>query len=100
MQSIEHLTAGRVILGSGTLYGALNALVQKQWITSLSSEKDSRQKKYIITETGKAVFLNELERLGELLFHGLTLFEELSDDDPPGYKRTGYLRMIGNKPTP
>lgn len=70
MQNIESLTAGRVLLGPGTLYGAINALVEKRWIEALSSGRDSRKKEYIITEGGRAVFQEELERLGELLRNG------------------------------
>jgi DNA-binding PadR family transcriptional regulator len=72
MQNIEKLTAGRVILGPGTLYGAINALVQKQWITAVSTERDSRKKEYVITETGRTVFLREMERLKELIHDGET----------------------------
>lgn len=67
MQNIENLTAGRVVLGAGTLYGAINALVQKQWITAVSATQDSRKKEYIITEAGLTAFQGELERLKELL---------------------------------
>ena len=70
MQNIENLTEGRVVLGPGTLYGALNALVEKRWIEALSSENDSRKKEYIITKSGRAVFQEELERLRELLKSG------------------------------
>ena len=72
MQNIEKLTAGRVVLGAGTLYGAINALVQKGWIASVAvtDEKDSRKKEYLITEAGRAVFRSELGRLGELLRDG------------------------------
>ena len=70
MQNIEKLTAGRVILGPGTLYGAINALVQKQWISALSAGRNSRKKEYIITESGRSMFIEELERLGELLRNG------------------------------
>jgi len=75
MQSIESMTKGRVVLGPGTLYGAINALAQKQWITAVSTERDSRKKEYIITKTGREVFLGELERLRELLGHGESLKE-------------------------
>ena len=70
MQNIEKLTAGRVVLGPGTLYGAINALLQKQWIAAVTVEQDSRKKEYVITETGRVIFLGELERLRELLRHG------------------------------
>ena len=70
MQNIEKLTDGRVVLGPGTLYGAITALVEKKWISALSSEGDSRKKEYVITEAGKKVFLGELDRLRELLRSG------------------------------
>jgi len=73
MQNIDKLTAGRVVLGAGTLYGAINALVQKRWIAAVSAEQDSqdsRKKEYVITEAGRAVFQGELDRLGELLRNG------------------------------
>ena len=67
MQNIEKLTEGRVVLGPGTLYGAINALVQKRWIAAANEMQDSRKKEYIITDTGRAVFENEIARLRELL---------------------------------
>ena len=75
MQDIEKLTGGRVTLGAGTLYGAINALVQKRWIAAVTSEEDSRKedsrkKEYEITEAGRAAFKGELSRLGELLRDG------------------------------
>ncbi len=70
MQNAEKLTAGRVTLGAGTLYGAINALLLKGWIAALSGEPDSRKKEYAITEAGRAVFRRELERLRGLLRDG------------------------------
>ncbi|MCL1979058.1 MAG: PadR family transcriptional regulator [Methanomassiliicoccaceae archaeon] len=70
MQNIERQTAGRVALGPGTLYGAINALLQKQWIRAVSSEADSRKKEYLITEDGVKAFAGELDRLRELLRNG------------------------------
>lgn len=67
-QEVEQLTNGRVVLGAGTLYGAIQTLVKKEWITIYSEDLDSRKKKeYIITATGKAVFTEETKRLAELL---------------------------------
>ena len=67
-QEVEQLTNGRVVLGAGTLYGAIQTLVKKGWITIYSEDLDSRRKKeYIITSTGKAVFAEETKRLTELL---------------------------------
>jgi len=67
-QEIEQLTNGRVVLGAGTLYGAIQTLVKKGWITIYSEDLESRKKKeYIITATGKAAFDEETNRLKELL---------------------------------
>lgn len=67
-QEVEQLTHGRVVLGAGTLYGAIQTLVKKGWIAIYSEDLASRKKKeYLITETGKAVFEEETKRLAELL---------------------------------
>ena len=68
MQNIDKLTAGRVVLGAGTLYGAINALLAKQWIAVVS--KMNIKTEYIITETGRRIFREELERLKELIRNG------------------------------
>ena len=67
-QEVEELTNGRVALGPGTLYGAIQSLVKKDWIRIYSEDTESRKKKeYIITDSGKAVFEEECRRLAELL---------------------------------
>lgn len=70
MQGVQELTAGRVVLGPGTLYGALNTLVEKGWIKQLPEGESSRRKEYLITEQGRLVFRRELARLEELVRHG------------------------------
>lgn len=76
-QEVEQLTNGRVVLGAGTLYGAIQTLVKKGWITIYSEVMDSRKKKeYIITAVGKAVFEEETKRLAELLKNA-KLMEEI-----------------------
>ena len=67
-QEIEELTGGRVTLGPGTLYGAIQSLAKKDWIRIYSEDTESRKKKeYIITDEGRAVFEAERERLNELV---------------------------------
>lgn len=61
MQFIKDKTNGRVDLGAGTLYGALNNLLKKGWIIQLSEEE--RKKEYIITDIGKEQVENEIKRL-------------------------------------
>lgn len=70
MQNIIKLSNGRVILGAGTLYGALGTLVKRGWINGLSFIPDTRKKEYIITDSGKKAVLNELKRLAELYENG------------------------------
>ena len=70
MQYIGRLTKGRVILGAGTLYGAINTLLGKQWIQTVCKDKSTRKKEYIITELGKQILNDELTRLEELLIIG------------------------------
>ncbi len=71
IQEVAEMTNGRVNLGPGTLYGAINSLLDKRWITLYSAEAGSRKKKeYLITSEGKAVFSAELRRLQELVSNG------------------------------
>ena len=66
MQFVEEKTGGRLSLGAGTLYGALNALQEKGWITPCG-EHGGRKKEYIITPQGKKIAENELVRLSTLV---------------------------------
>ena len=70
MQTVRELSHERVDLGAGTLYGAINTLLEKNWITPVAGELDSRKKEYKITELGKAIANAELKRLEELLLTG------------------------------
>ncbi len=76
MQNAESLSGGRVKLAAGTLYGAINSLLEKGWIMALPGEKDSRKKEYAITEDGKSVLKAELSRLQELVENGNRIMEE------------------------
>lgn len=68
VQEVKQLTGGRLVLGAGTLYGALQALQKKEWIEIYSVDQKSRKKKeYVVTEQGKEVFRTERKRLVELL---------------------------------
>ena len=73
IQKVEKLSGGRVRLAAGTLYGAINTLLEKGWIAALEGESDSRKKEYVITETGREILNKELQRLSELLENGKRL---------------------------
>jgi DNA-binding PadR family transcriptional regulator len=66
MQFIEEKTGGRLSLGAGTLYGALNSLQEKGWIEACGDSK-GRKKEYLITAQGKKIAEKELARLHELV---------------------------------
>ena len=77
MQNVEELSNHRVKLAAGTLYGAINTLLEKGWITALPGEKDSRKKEYQITEQGRQILAAELCRLRELAENGKRILEGL-----------------------
>ena len=78
IQEVADMTGGRVTLGPGTLYGAINSLLEKGWITLYSAEEGSRKKKeYLITDTGRAAFSVEWLRLQELVENGRKMEETI-----------------------
>jgi DNA-binding PadR family transcriptional regulator len=77
IQDVSEMTGGRVILGPGTLYGAINSMLSKGWISLYSEDKESRKKKeYLLTSMGKEVFKNEVKRLNELVKNAQKMDEE------------------------
>lgn len=75
MQRAQELSGGRIRLAAGTLYGALNAMVERGWIALLPGE--GRKKEYQLTPRGLGVLEKELARLRELVASGdLVLKEE------------------------
>ena len=77
----SRLTEGRVVLGPGTLYGAIQNMTARGWIRIFSEETDSRKKKeYVITDLGRQVFAEEVQRLRELLRNAERMEEGEEDD--------------------
>ncbi|RKP47979.1 PadR family transcriptional regulator [Cohnella endophytica] len=72
MQDVEKMSGGRVKIGAGTLYTALNTLLNKGLIDNFPVPEgtDSRRKMYEITQDGKTVVAAEIARLEELLESG------------------------------
>ena len=70
MQNIERLSAGRVRLAAGTLYGALNTLLEKGWIEEQKGGITARKREYQLTERGRTAVIAEIARLRELLANG------------------------------
>lgn len=67
MQKVKDMTGGRVNLGAGTLYGILNALVEKDLIAELNERSSGRRKEYAITNEGRLAFADEVKRLEALV---------------------------------
>ena len=44
MQNVEQLSGGRVKLAAGTLYGAINTLLEKGWIVALPENNILKEK--------------------------------------------------------
>lgn len=65
MQFVEEKTNGRLMIGAGSLYGALDSLSKKGWIT-VHDDSDVRKKEYIITDEGRCVADRELKRIQSL----------------------------------
>ena len=65
MQEIEELTGGRVIVGAGTLYTLLGRFEKEEIIEQVAEE--DRRKTYIITEKGRQLLDEEIQRLRMLL---------------------------------
>ena len=70
MQEAERMSQGRVKLAAGTLYGALNGLLDRGWIRAVPGAEDSRRKEYALTDKGKEALESELDRLRELVKNG------------------------------
>jgi DNA-binding PadR family transcriptional regulator len=66
MQKVEELSGGQVRMAAGTLYGAIENLVKLKFIAPVKSE-DSRRKVYLITDEGKAVLRQDLERMKNMV---------------------------------
>lgn len=73
MQRIRELSGGRLVMGPGTLYGALSRM-NKEGLIVLTGE-DGRRKNYAITEAGKTALLLEYRRLKRLVEDGAMLEE-------------------------
>ncbi|MBS4209023.1 PadR family transcriptional regulator [Bacillus sp. FJAT-50079] len=64
IKHVEEITDGRLILGSGTIYGTLTKMQRDDIITVYADEK--RKKIYEITSSGKMLMREEIKRLSEL----------------------------------
>ena len=67
IQDIQLLSAGRVRMSTGTLFGALRRLLEDGWIQRFEQEDTSRQKQaYRLSGVGRRQLQLELDRMRQL----------------------------------
>jgi len=66
MQKVEELSDGQVRLAAGTLYGAIENLLKKGFITSMPSD-DVRRKVYVISQAGEQILHADYQRMTHML---------------------------------
>jgi DNA-binding PadR family transcriptional regulator len=71
MKDVQVLSDGRIILSTGTLYGALKRLLDQGWIVRLEESAPKGnirdRKVYKLSEHGQRVLKDEVARLNKLL---------------------------------
>ncbi|SES30435.1 Transcriptional regulator PadR-like family protein [Psychrobacillus sp. OK032] len=77
IKHVEELTEGRIILGSGTIYGTLKKMQRDEIVTVFSDEK--RKTIYEVSHIGKVLMRHEISRLKELHANALSYEEEFDD---------------------
>ena len=69
MQMTEKLSAGDVMIGSGTMYGATSNMMKKGWIREIMSDEPGQERRrlYQLTDAGREVLRQEISRLRRML---------------------------------
>jgi DNA-binding PadR family transcriptional regulator len=67
IKDVEQLSEGRVMLSTGTLYGALQRLLDRGWIDRFEEQGASRDRRaYRLTALGRRILRQEFERMRHL----------------------------------
>jgi DNA-binding PadR family transcriptional regulator len=67
LKDIESMSEGRVLLSTGTLYGALQRLLDNGWIERVQEENTPRDRRtYRLTSRGRRNLQMEIERMRHL----------------------------------
>jgi DNA-binding PadR family transcriptional regulator len=67
LKDVEAMSAGRVVLSTGTLYGALQRLLQQGWIERFQEDEASRDRRaYRLTSKGRRNLQAEIDRMRHL----------------------------------
>jgi len=67
LKDVESMSRGRVLLSTGTLYGALQRLLGEGWIERIQEEDTPRDRRtYRLTARGRRNLQMEIERMRHL----------------------------------
>jgi DNA-binding PadR family transcriptional regulator len=67
LKDVESMSAGRVLLSTGTLYGALQRLLNNHWIERVQEDDTPRDRRtYRLTSLGRRNLQMEIERMRHL----------------------------------
>lgn len=67
LKDVERMSDGRVVLSTGTLYGALRRLLDEKWIERVKEEDTSRGRQaYRLTSRGRSNLQLEVGRMKHL----------------------------------
>jgi len=67
LKDVEHMSDGRVMLSTGTLYGALRRLLDEEWIEPFKEQESSRGRQaYRLTARGRRNLQFEVGRMKHL----------------------------------
>jgi len=81
LKEVEALSEGSVILSTGTLYGAIKRLLERNWIERtpdpIPNGTDRERKAYALTQQGRRALNTEVQRLEKLVSIAQTQAEEI-----------------------
>ena len=67
LKDVERMSSGRVVLSTGTLYGALRRLLEDDWIERFDEQESSRGRQaYRLTAQGRRNLQLEIDRMKHL----------------------------------
>jgi DNA-binding PadR family transcriptional regulator len=71
LKDVQALSENRVVLSTGTLYGAIKRLLELQWIARMdesgSNDSGHARKAYVLTSIGRQILEAETDRLRKLV---------------------------------
>jgi DNA-binding PadR family transcriptional regulator len=67
LKDVKQMSGGRVVLSTGTLYGALQRLLRQGWIERFEEDESSRDRRaYRLTARGRRNLQLEIDRMRHL----------------------------------